>query len=144
MSVLLSIKPKYVELIKSGSKKYEFRKKIFKVNANCRVFMYSTAPVKKIVGFFEPPVIHMGRPSRIWDEFGENSGLSEWEFFSYFRNAKNAFAIEIGNLFIFNEPLDPSQHFADFKPPQSYCYFHLGNPNFSYTKGFTGRGDTLD
>ncbi len=27
MSVLLSIKPKYVELIKSGSKKYEFRKK---------------------------------------------------------------------------------------------------------------------
>ena len=46
MNVLLSIKPKYVDLILNGEKKYEFRRKIFRNETN-KVYVYCTSPVKK-------------------------------------------------------------------------------------------------
>jgi len=51
MNVLLSIKPKYVDLILNGEKKYEFRRKIFRNETN-KVYVYCTSPVKKIVAYF--------------------------------------------------------------------------------------------
>jgi type I restriction enzyme S subunit len=53
MNVLLSIKPKYVELIKAGFKKYEFRRKISKKFDGSKVYIYSTSPIKKIIGVFD-------------------------------------------------------------------------------------------
>jgi hypothetical protein len=51
--VLLSIKPKYVKSIIEGDKRYEFRKTIFKNREINRIYIYSSSPVKKIVGTFE-------------------------------------------------------------------------------------------
>ncbi len=53
MNVIFSIKPKYVERILSGEKKYEFRKRIWKKQVD-RVFIYASSPVKKIVASFVP------------------------------------------------------------------------------------------
>ena len=50
MNVLLSIKPKYVEEIRKGTKKYEFRKSFCsKKNQGKleKIFIYSSAPVEK-------------------------------------------------------------------------------------------------
>jgi type I restriction enzyme S subunit len=124
MNVLLSIKPKYAELIKSGLKKYEFRRKIFNKAGGCRVFIYSTSPVKKITGVFDASIVHHESPRRIWDMFGTHSGLSEEEFFQYFKGCNVAYAIEIRNLVTFEEPQDPSNYFLEFTPPQSYRYFN--------------------
>lgn len=46
MSVLLSIKPKYIEKIKKGVKLYEFRRVIFKQDIS-EIYVYATAPIKK-------------------------------------------------------------------------------------------------
>lgn len=124
MNVLLSIKPKYAELIRSGLKKYEFRRKIFKKTSGCKIFIYSTSPVKKITGVFDASIIHQDSPYRIWDMFGEYSGISEEDFFQYFRGCETAYAIEIRNLVIFEKPHDPSNYFLEFTPPQSYRYFN--------------------
>jgi len=129
MNVLLSIKPKYAELIKSGLKKYEFRRKIFKKAGGCKVFIYSTSPVKKITGFFDASVIHQDSPCRIWNIFGPYSGISEGEFFQYFRDCEIAYAIEIRDLVTFDKPHDPAKYFLEFTPPQSYRYF---NPQQEY------------
>ncbi len=43
MNVLLSIRPKYVEEIIKGNKRYEFRKSIFKKNVE-EVWIYATSP----------------------------------------------------------------------------------------------------
>jgi type I restriction enzyme S subunit len=131
MNVLLSIKPRYADLIKSGLKKYEFRRKFSKKNGGCKIFIYSTSPIKKIIGAFDASTIYEDLPLKIWNLFGEHSGLSEAEFFQYFKNCRTAFAIEIRNLVIFEEPWDPSDYFLEFNPPQSYRYFnpqqkHLG------------------
>ena len=48
MYVLMSIKPKYVEKILSGEKKYEYRKTLLKKDVES-ILVYSTSPVKKVV-----------------------------------------------------------------------------------------------
>lgn len=52
MNLLLSIKPEFVDKILTHKKLYEFRKSIFKQNVD-KIFIYSSYPVKKIVGYFE-------------------------------------------------------------------------------------------
>ena len=49
-TVLISIHPKYVDLIAAGKKKIEFRKRSFSHPIK-RFVVYSTAPVSKVVGF---------------------------------------------------------------------------------------------
>ncbi len=83
MNVLLSIKPQYVEEMIKGNKRYEFRKNIFKKEAE-HVFIYSSSPVKKIVGVFTIGEIMRNTPKNLWNEFRDLSGISEQDFFKYF------------------------------------------------------------
>ena len=122
MNVLLSIRPKYVEAIMNGEKRYEFRKIIFKNREVEEVYIYSTAPVKKIVGSFLIGDIIEDSPERLWEEFKKCSGISDSEFFSYFNGNAKGFAIEIESVRKFEEPIDPRDHYPNFVPPQSFSY----------------------
>jgi len=121
MNVILSIKPKYCNAITSGLKKYEFRRRIFgrKVDS---VYMYSTSPVKKIVGRFTVKSILEDSPKALWENYGDLSGLHETEFFEYFDGAEKGFAIEIAKAETLM-PIDPKNLIPNFCPPQSYRYF---------------------
>jgi predicted transcriptional regulator len=122
MDVLLSIKPKYVKPILEGEKKYEFRKVIFRNPAVSRVFIYSSAPVKRIVALFEISRITEDHPAALWDQTRDQAGINYEEFFSYFAGRSRGFAIGIENLDVFDTPLDPKKKIPGFVPPQSYCY----------------------
>lgn len=55
MNIILSIKPKYAELIYSGKKTVEWRHTYPKKNFywwDC-VYIYETAPVKRVTGYFK-------------------------------------------------------------------------------------------
>ncbi|NOZ76358.1 MAG: hypothetical protein GXO65_01475 [Euryarchaeota archaeon] len=123
MSVLLSIKPKYVKEIIAGNKKYEFRKSIWKRNDLEKVYIYSSTPMKKIVGFFSIGDIIEDNPENLWSEFKDFSGLAEDEFFNYFNSHETGYAIEIDQVDVFKKPIDPYQQVPNFRPPQSFCYF---------------------
>jgi type I restriction enzyme S subunit len=125
MHVLLSIKPKYVDEILKGKKKFEFRKSIFKKRDISRVFIYSSAPVKKVVASFEIARIIEASPQELWDRCHKSAGIPEQDFFDYFNRSKVGYAIEISNLDRFAEPIDPYALKKDFKAPQSYCYLSL-------------------
>jgi type I restriction enzyme S subunit len=122
MNVLLSIKPKYVEAIMNGEKRYEFRKTIFRNIKTKKVFMYATAPVKKVVGSFLISNIFEDEPEQLWSEFNKFSGLSETEFFNYFNEKEKGFAIEIDKVEEFAIPIDPRKSIQNFVPPQSFYY----------------------
>jgi len=122
MDVLLSIKPKYVKSIIEGDKRYEFRKAIFRNRSVHRVFIYASAPVKRIVAQFEISAILEDHPAVIWDRVRDNAGIDETEFFSYFAGRERGYAIGIGNLREFETPVDPRVEIPGFVPPQSYCY----------------------
>lgn len=123
MKVLLSIKPQYVDQIIKGNKKYEFRKKIFKRKEEVEeVYIYSTSPVKKIVGYFKFNRIIEDHPERLWEEYKEHSGIAEFEFFEYFKEKDLGFAIEINQLKVFDTPIDPRMFMPNFVAPQSFRY----------------------
>lgn len=120
MNLLMSIKPEFVGKILSYEKLYEFRKSIFKQNVE-KVFIYSTSPEKKIVGYFEVGEIICDSPIELWNSFSEVSGISKKDFFKYYEGSKEGFAIRIDNLHIFDEFIDMDKY-DDFKAPQSFCY----------------------
>ena len=120
MNLLISIKPEFVKKILAYEKLYEFRKSIFKEDVD-KIFIYSTYPVKKIVGYFEVNEIICESPQELWNSFSEVSGISKKDFFKYYANSNEGFAIKIDNLHIFEEYIDMSQN-DDFRAPQSFCY----------------------
>ena len=124
MNVLLSVKPKYATKIAEGEKKYEFRKRIFKRKDIEQIYIYSTSPVSKIIGVITFKGILEGSTEEIWEECSSYSGMTKEEYFYYFKDQKKAFAIEIKDVKVFTEPVDPYIIFDRFTPPQSFCYLN--------------------
>jgi predicted transcriptional regulator len=120
-SVILSIKPVYAQAIMSGTKKVEFRKKIFKRPVN-KIFVYSSSPEKKIIGFFTIKEIVENNPKNLWQEFNKVGGIKKNDFFNYYQNSETGFSIKINGVQKFENGIDPSDFFDNFCPPQSYIY----------------------
>ena len=122
MKVLLSIKPKFVESIIKGNKKYEYRKAIFKKNVDT-VVIYKTTPFCKIIGEFEIDGILYDTPENIWQITQEFAGITQDYFDKYFYNRKIAYAIKIGNIKQYE--LEPKDIIKQFTAPQSFMYWDV-------------------
>ncbi len=123
MKVLLSIKPKFVESIIKGNKKYEYRKVIFKKDVSA-VVIYKTTPFCKIIGEFEIDDILSDTPENIWKITQEFAGITQDYFNKYFYNRKIAYAIKIGDIKQYE--LEPKDIIKQFKAPQSFMYWKYG------------------
>ena len=124
MDVLLSIKPKFAEAIIDGRKRYEFRKSKFAKKDINRVYIYSTSPVKKIIGVFKISSVIEDSPGALWDRLKDHAGISEEEFFDYFGSKETGFALEIKDVQKFENPIDPRALIPNFVPPQSFYYIN--------------------
>jgi len=125
MNVLLSVKPKYANEIVSGRKKYEFRKSIFKRENIEKMYIYSSSPVKKIIAIVDIDGILSDSPQKLWEKFHDDAGITEPEFFNYFKNSDVGYAIKISNVQEFSIPIDPYHLDEDFRPPQSFYYIPM-------------------
>ncbi len=67
MKVLLSIKPEFANKIFNGSKKFEFRRAIFKNPDIRKIVVYASSPVQKVIGEFEIEHIHRHDLVALWD-----------------------------------------------------------------------------
>ena len=121
MNAILSIKPKYVNAILEGEKRYEFRKTSFRRDVR-EVFVYATKPIGKIVCKFYVGEIIEDKPEKLWKNYRDLSGLTEEEFFTYFSGMRKGVAIEIEDVEKFIEPIDPKMIYPEFTPPQSWIY----------------------
>ncbi len=121
MRVLLSIKPEYAFKIFDGSKRFEFRKVIFK-NPNIKtVVVYASSPVQQVIGEFEIEDIFSLNPEAIWKMTKKYSGITEDFFYEYFANREIAHAIKIKSTKKYKKPLSIKDDF-NLIPPQSYVY----------------------
>ena len=107
--ILMSIKPTYAELILSGLKLVEIRKKFADRRVGARVVLYASSPQKAIVGEAIVRRITLGCPAEIWEKFGSDLGCSMAEFRSYVGSAMKVSAIEFENVIPYREPLSLSQ-----------------------------------
>ena len=121
MKVLLSIKPEFALKIFNGSKRYEYRRDIFKNHGVSRVIVYASAPIRQIIGEFEVEDILYDEPQVLWAKTKDHAGISEKGFFEYFTNKSKGYAIKVKATRIYDAPL-PLDSFMVSSPPQSFMY----------------------
>ena len=123
MAVILSIKPIYVEEIRRGNKKYEFRKVNYQTGPeSSQVFIYETKPTNLIVGYFEIRDHFIDSPQNLWNLFSKYSGIDKVSFFQYYKNSEKGVALKFKNTKFFAKPIDPFKEIRNFSPPQSFRY----------------------
>jgi predicted transcriptional regulator len=121
MKVLLSIKPEFAEKIFLGTKKFEFRRTLFK-NPNVKtVVVYASSPVQKVIGEFEIDSILNFEPEILWEKTKEHAGISKAYFYEYFGNKQMGFAIKIKTTKRYDKALSLQKEY-NAKPPQSFMY----------------------
>lgn len=118
--IILPIKPEYAKRIIEGEKTYEYRKIQCRRDIDC-ILLYSTSPVKSIIGEVEVVGVLREPPISIWEKTKEFSGISKKKFFEYFDNATEAVAYKLGKAVAFDTPKDLSDYGIDYYP-QSYVY----------------------
>lgn len=121
MKVILSIKPEFANKIFDGTKKYEFRRAIFKNPDVKKVVVYSSSPVQKVIGEFEIESIISHELDTLWKKTKKHSGISEDFFFQYFGDKEEGFAIKIKNTKLYPTPKCIREDYNLF-PPQSFLY----------------------
>lgn len=122
-AILLSIKPEYVERILAGSKKFEYRKRLARIDSSV-LLVYSTSPVMQIVAKVEILGTISAAPSTLWEQTKNNAGISRKKYREYFQGCKIAYAYKLGNV----EKLDPPHSLSDYNitlAPQSFLYIDL-------------------
>lgn len=119
--VILSIKPVYANAILEGVKTVEFRKRIFKKNVD-KIFIYSSSPIKMIVGYFTFSNIVEDTPENLWKTFQKVGGINKDDFFEYYKETEKGFGIVIKEVVKFEVEKDPIEFIENFTAPQSYVY----------------------
>lgn len=121
MKVLLSIKPEFANKIFNGSKKFEFRRVIFKCQDVKTIIVYASSPVQKVIGEFEIEEILNEDLDSLWEKTKDFAGIPEQFFFEYFGEKHKGFAIRIKNTKRYKTPLCIHKDFK-LSPPQSFAY----------------------
>jgi len=120
MKVLLSIKPEFAQKIFAGTKRYEYRKTIFRQKVTT-VVVYASSPVRKVIGEFEIDEILHDEIEALWNATKSYSGITKDFFFSYFRSRDSGYAIKIKSYELYDDPRDLQSVYGS-TPPQSFAY----------------------
>ncbi len=123
-AVLLSIKPEFAHKIFEGSKKFEFRKQVFKDASVKKVIVYSSSPEQKVIGEFEIETILSDTPNNIWIQTKLYSGISQEFYDEYFKGRDNAYAIKVASTKRYRK----EKSLADYNvqsAPQSFAYVEV-------------------
>lgn len=121
MKVLLSIKPEFAFKIFEGSKKYEYRRNIFKRNDVTTIVVYVSNPIKKVIGEFEIEGIIHEKPHTLWEQTGEQAGITKERFLEYFKDKTRGYAIKVKAVRPYHTPISLDRLMVPC-PPQSFVY----------------------
>ena len=120
--VLMSIKPVYAELIKTGQKTIELRRIAPKVTAGDVLVIYESSPVKRVTAFCEIEAIVVTEPNKLWENSSDIAGVNRDSFVKYFEGKTQAVGIKLGEVQIISAPKELGSISTDMQAPQSYRY----------------------
>jgi predicted transcriptional regulator len=121
-SILLSVKPKFANLIVEGSKLVELRRTIPAQRVGT-IAIYSSSPIQSIVALADVKETIEASPNSLWNISKDNGGgLTKVELLAYFESKKSGFALMLENVRVYSKPVSPTKIFKPFSAPQSFRY----------------------
>lgn len=123
--ILLSVKPRFADLIFDGRKKAELRRR-FSISARDQdVFIYVTSPEKVLRGGFRVERIWHGTPDAVWSDVRRIAQVKKSEYKAYYAESAVAYALAIADVWECDTPLcfqTLNRQFQKFVAPQSWRY----------------------
>lgn len=119
-NIILPIKPCYAKKILNCEKKYEFRKKLCHKEI-CKIYIYATAPEKKIVGEAEVVEKIKMNKEELWEITQHLSGITSEFYYEYFKSQDYACAYHLGEVTKYETPILLENIGIGFVP-QSFVY----------------------
>jgi len=122
--LLISIKPRYADMIFDGTKTVELRRQAPKMAAGDQMIIYVSSPRMELAGSAKITGIQSDTPQKMWRKISQISGITKAEFDKYFEGATQAVAIEIEEAQKFLKPLalEDLKKKHGIQPPQSFRY----------------------
>jgi len=133
LTIVLSIKPQYINQIISGEKTVELRRRFPSSMGPTRLLLYSSSPVQAIVGYAVLDDILSLSLQTLWRRFSRAAAVTREEFDRYFHGTKAGYALKLVQVKQLADPI-PRAVLArrfQFHVPQSYCYWHKPLPALS-------------
>lgn len=127
MKALLSIKPEYADKIFLETKRYEFRKVIFKSYSITTVIVYASSPISMVIGEFEVSEILSHAPEILWEKTMDHAGVDKIFYDKYFAGRDIGHAIKVENPKKYEEARSLSE-FDVKQAPQSFVYINPRPP----------------
>lgn len=121
MKVLLSIKPEFAEKIFDGSKRFEFRRSVFKKTDVDTIVVYASSPISKVIGEFKIETVIKKELEDLWEETKDFSGISKDFYDSYFNGKNEGFAIQVKHVKRYKTAKNLKEEYG-MVPPQSFAY----------------------
>ena len=124
-SLLLSLKPRYADLVFEGLKKAELRRNLASQLEDREVYIYVSSPVCALRGGFRVGQIWSGSPEEVWSIVSDLASVEKQEFDAYYEGKAVAYALEITAVWEYEKPVDLSKlrnWFPNFVVPQSWRY----------------------
>lgn len=116
--ILISINPKYVEMILCGEKQFEFRKTAPEIK---KLYIYETAPKSKVVADVIVLELITGTLESVWKKTRKFAGMTKKEYTKYFEGKDVAYAYKLGKIKKYRK-LKELDYYGLKKAPQNYAF----------------------
>jgi predicted transcriptional regulator len=126
-AVLISIRPRFAEMIFDGSKTVELRRVCQTMSPGDLALVYVSFPAKELRGIFEAGKIISAAPRALWPRVKKRCGLTRKEFFAYFDGKDTAHSITIKRSWKLSEAVCLTalrRRRGGFRPPQNFFYLN--------------------
>lgn len=119
-TILISIKPEYVEKIFDGNKKHEYRRRLAN-KAVDKMIIYCTAPIKAVVGEVVVVGTISDTPEKLREQTKDFAGISKEKYFKYFSGKEKANCYVLGDCVKYDQP-KKLEDFGINVAPQTWLY----------------------
>lgn len=110
MTYIVSIHPQYCDHIFAGRKTFEVRSRIPRLNVGDIIFVYATAPISKVVGYFEVSGVLQLPPMVAWEAFQSFLQITPADFGFYTQGLTQVFLVQIGRTYKYDPTISLSAY----------------------------------
>ncbi len=120
--VLMSIKPCYARLIKTGEKTVELRRVAPKITSGDFVVIYESRPVQRITSICKVGTVLSMKIPELWNQVQNEVCITKNTFAEYFKGKECGSGIRFKSVLILETSKTLQELSPSLLPPQSYRY----------------------